>query len=335
MMKAEAASRINKIAGLVTIDVEPDNVWANTHSECLSNVRALPAFQELCQNYGVRPTYLITFSVAQNRESANIIEQLLATGHCEVGAHPHLWETPPFSAKDRTGQAWTGSAYETTLLQDKLATLQSLLKTRFGPATSHRAGRYGLDPRQVAMLSSLGIIADTSVTPGLDWTLTGAPDYSSAPLRPYYLSEHSLLVPGDSALLEVPCTVRPGVKIGGVEKTRIGKALLGRLGWLPRWLRGSPSATPRELIATCVWGKHRVPHLNLMTHSSELSSGTSPYWKTDDDVKRHLGLCAAVFRWWQDQGVVPLTLTEFARAFSSEKPTEPWVKNSSPSCRDT
>lgn len=308
---------MKRVAGLVTIDVEPDNVWTNTHSKSTANVRALPAFQVLCQDHGVKPTYLVTYSVAEQRDSADIITQLLATGQCEVGAHPHLWETPPFLAMDHSGTAWTGSAYAAAPLQEKLANLQDLLTRRFGVATSHRAGRYGLDPRQVPMLTSLGIKADTSVTPGVDWSATGAPDYRSAPLEPYYLASNSLVEPGDSALLEVPCTIKPGLGLGGLEKTRLGKDLLGRLGGLPQWLRGSPAVTAREMNATCAWGANRQSHLNLMTHSSELCVGTSPYWQSSGEVDRHWDLCTAVFRWWEQHGVVPQTLAEFARSFST------------------
>src|SRR5206468_1381057 len=86
--------------GLVTVDVEPDNVWQNPGSASFDNFRALPGFHALCQEYGVRPTYLVTYSAAMDPLAARVVEQLLDSGGCEVGAHPHLWETPPLRPGD-------------------------------------------------------------------------------------------------------------------------------------------------------------------------------------------------------------------------------------------
>lgn len=301
--------------GLVTIDVEPDNVWARAEGTGLENIRQLPRFQALCQEYGVRPTYLVSYSVAANNDSAAVLEQLLAQGDCEIGMHPHLWEIPPFLPMDRQGQAWPGPAYPASALTEKLTRLRDLLVERFGAVSSHRAGRYGLDSRQVALLISLGITADTSVTPGIDWTTTGAPDFRAAPLMPYLLANDNVLHRGDSQLLEVPCTVRPGVTLGGFERTRVGRAVMQRLGRNAQWLRGSPQASSDSLTAVCAWASQRTSVLNLMTHSSELCPGASPYWPTAAAVTRHFALCEDVFRWWREHGVVPLTLKQYRAAW--------------------
>lgn len=301
-----------RCAGLVTIDVEPDNVWADTLSEKLTNIALLPKFHSLCQEFGVRPTYLVSYSVAQDSKAANLMETLLSKGDCEIGAHPHLWETPPILTIDRSGEALTGPRYAVDALREKLGNLHAILTSRFGAPRTHRAGRYGMDIRQTSILSSLGINTDTSVTPGVDWPGTGVPSYVKAPISPYFLSKRDLIKPGDSSVLEVPCTIRPGMNWMGFEKNRLLQRLRNRIGWGPKWLRCSPDVYEQDLLDICSWGLGRVGYLNLMTHSSELSAGTSPYWRTEDDVDRHYALYRSIFKWWELQKIRPQTLSEFA-----------------------
>jgi hypothetical protein len=310
-MDNEAAPKAPPV-GLVTIDVEPDNVWSNTQSQSLENVRFLSRFQCLCREYGIRPTYLVSWSVAADGAAARVVEALLAAGDCEVGIHPHLWETPPIVSQDGEGRAWVGADYALDVLEGKLAGLVTLVKHRFGSPVSHRAGRWGLESRQVAMLGSLGLRVDTSVTPGIDWTSTGAPNYTKAPCRPYRMGCDDLCRPGDSQILQVPCTVKPGQRFFGFEKTRFGSALFRRAGLGQKWLRVAPSLETADLLEACAWASARLPHLNLMSHSSEFMAGGSPYWRTGADVARQFEAYRCIFTWWGKNGVKPQTLAEFA-----------------------
>ena len=310
-MDNETASKARSV-GVATIDVEPDNVWSDTYSKSLENVKFLSQFQRLCREYGIRPTYLVSWSVAADCAAARVVESLLAGGDCEVGIHPHLWETPPIVAQDREGRACVGPDYAPDVLGAKLGSLVTLVKQRFGPPTSHRAGRWGMDTRQVAMLGSLGLRVDTSVTPGIDWTSTGAPDYTTAPCGPYRMGRDEVCRPGVSQILQVPCTVKPGRRFFGLEKTRSGAALLRRAGLGRKWLRVSPSLTTGDLLEACAWASARLPHLNLMSHSSELMAGGSPYWPTEADVARQFEAYRSIFTWWRKNGVEPKTLAEFA-----------------------
>ena len=97
------------------------------------------------------------------------------------------------------------------------------------------------------------------------------------------------------------------------EKITKELTILNRLGIGVKWLRCNPCTTNRSLLSVCRWGARHLPHLNIMTHSSELCPGTSPYWKNDADVDRHFKQYEAVFAWWQIKGIVPATLSEFSR----------------------
>jgi len=299
-------------AGLVTIDVEPDNVWRETHSRSLENLRCLPLFHGLCKEYAVRPTYLVSWSVASDDTCASIIETLLSYGDCEVGIHPHLWETPPIVDQDAVDCAWVGPDYTTEVLEAKLVSLTNLIKQRFGPPASHRAGRWGMDTRQVDILTSLGVRVDSSVTPGINWSVTGAPDYTAAPLRPYLMGTEDVCKLGSSNILQIPCTIKPGLQLWGAEKMRYAAGILRRMGLGYRWLRPSPSTSVNGLLQVCSWAYTRLPQQNLMSHSSEFMVGGSPYWSTSVDLDKQFQMYRRIFEWWQDHGVEPKTLSEFA-----------------------
>ena len=304
--------RNKQLTGLVTIDVEPDNVWANTHSRRYENIKRLPVFHDLCRDYGIRPTYLVSWSIASDSFCAGILERLLRLGDCEIGIHPHLWEIPPIIDNDRTNRASVGSDYSENTLRAKITSLVDLIDRRFCQPSSHRAGRWGIDHRQVHILTDLGIYVDSSVIPGIDWSSTGILDHTHAPMEPYYIAETDMFDKGVSGLLEVPCTIKPGMRLFGLEKNRCIARVITNAGRSSHWLRASPRMTARQLIQTCQWAVQNVGHLNLMSHSSEFMTNGSPYWKTDADIDYHFSLYRELFHWWHQHDVVPQTLSEFA-----------------------
>jgi hypothetical protein len=299
-------------AGLVTIDVEPDNVWDNVYSKTLHNIKNLSKFHELCKEFSVRPTYLVSWSVASNMNSANILERLLCTNDCEIGIHPHLWEIPPFVRQDKMGCACVGLEYPEDILMEKISNLTQLITQRFGKPSSHRSGRWGIDFRQVKMLESLNIHVDSSVIPGINWSSTGILDHTCAPIEPYFIGKTGIFDKGMSGLLEVPCSIKPGLKLYGLEKNRYVSEIIKRSGFGSKWLRASPTLDSQALIEVCEWSSKYSNHLNLMSHSSEFMPNGSPYWKSKEDIHNQFSMYRRVFQWWQKNKVRPLTLSEFA-----------------------
>lgn len=306
------------VIAIVTVDVEPDNVWERTHSKSFKNIIELPRFHRFCREYGIRPTYLVTHSVANNPESCRIIEALLSSGYCEIGAHAHLWETPPHVPMDIYPTAWTGIQYESEVLAQKLNELTTLLVSRFGKMKSYRSGRWGFDGRQLKFLETQGYYADSSITPGVDWSITGAPDYRYSPLLPYHADPDNINRRGLSKIWEIPCTIKPGLRLGGLERTPLARKVLNKIHLGPTWLRCSNNISSNTLCNICKWAVERLPHVNLMTHSSELCPGTSPYWHSFKDIEQQYNLFRAVFSWWLKHNVRPLTLSDFAILLDSE-----------------
>ena len=92
----------NRPALLVAIDTEGDNQWsadARRHQR-FENIYALERLHDLFAKHRVRPTYVVTYPVARDPRSGDVLRRLLARGDCEIGAHHHAWETPPCSAED-------------------------------------------------------------------------------------------------------------------------------------------------------------------------------------------------------------------------------------------
>ena len=82
---------------LVGIDTEGDNQWSAEArmNQRFENIYALPRLHALFARHGVRPTYVITYPVAKDPQSAGVLRALRDGGDCEIGGHHHAWETPP------------------------------------------------------------------------------------------------------------------------------------------------------------------------------------------------------------------------------------------------
>ena len=299
--------------GMVTIDVEPDSVWDDTQSNSLLNIENLKRFHKLCMRLDIKPTYLATYSVVTDKYSCNILESFLVEGNCEIGVHPHYWETPPVTIDDQGHEAWVSSHYSDEILEEKLVNLIEVIKSRLVTPVSHRSGRWGMESRQVSLLSKNGIEIDTSVTPGINWSITGAYDYSNFLTTPYYLDSSDFMLPGSSSVLEIPCSIKPGIKLLGYEKQRYLNAILRRLNMDSQWLRPSPEKSPKDLIEISEYCIENHSFLNLMTHSSEFRPGCNPFWENEESIERLFRQLEVTFNFWNSLGVKSMTLKEFKK----------------------
>lgn len=297
---------------LITIDVEPDNVWEDTNSKSIENIKHLPIFQNICDEFGMRPTYLVTWSVLTNVDSMRILDCLFRNDNCEIGIHPHLWEIPPIINIDNIGKATIGIDYDKDILFEKISNLIDMVRSRYGHPVSHRAGRWGIEGRQVKILTDLGVLVDTSIVPGVDWSSTGIISHVGAPLGSYYIDHENIMKEGSSNLLEVPCTIKPALDLWGIEKNIIINKILKKTGNGISWLRAMPNSSIRKMIGVCGWGLDNNGYINIMTHSSEFIENGSPYWRSDEDVKRHLTVYCEIFDWCVKKNVQSMTLKEFA-----------------------
>ena len=313
---------------LVGIDTEGDNQWDPQAREAqrFENVYALPQLHTRFERHGVRPTYVVTYPVARDAKSAEMLRFLLLRGTCEIGAHHHAWETPPCEPEDVRRHPYA-SSLPLARFEAQLASLTDAITEAAGqrPVT-YRSGRFGFSPDHVAALEREGYLVESSVAPLFYEAHKGGADFVEAPLRPYFLAYDSAVVPGTSTVLEVPCSAA------------LDRSVPRRLAWLyarapwpyqtkrvlrklgiarVQWIRPSYSSLD-DMKALATRLAHRgEPVLNMLFHSSEAIVGGSPYNRTQgeldaffdrlerffDYARRELGARPATYREFRDRYV--------------------------------
>ena len=192
----------------ITIDTEEDN-WGeyDRSSYSVANIARIPRLQDVFIRRGVRPTYLISYPVAMDPAAIDVLGSYRKNGLCEIGSHPHPWNTPPLD-EPRTAFNSYISNLSPALQYQKIRTLHEAITRNFGAApTSYRSGRWGFNEDVARNLIRLGYSVDTSISPATDWSEYEGIDYSGSSLEPFvYRMEDSAAERGGS-LLEVPATI--------------------------------------------------------------------------------------------------------------------------------
>ena len=321
-----------KPAFLITIDTEGDHLWSSPREITTRNALFLGRFQQLCERYELKPTYLVDYEMAESPDFQQLGRDILRRGTGEIGGHLHAWNNPPLVAltpDDGQRQPYL-CEYPPAVMKAKIHALTSRLEEVFQtPLVSHRAGRWALDGLYARLLDERGYRVDCSVLPGERWTVaTTDPsrpvtlDFRGFPDQPYFLDFDNLRVPGTSHLLELPMTVRP--RRPTLERLREawepnGAVRRGLDRILPRrldWLRPNGRNLNRLLGLLNTVRAERHPYAQFMLHSSEFMPGGSPTFRTPAHIERlHANLetlFAAARRHFRG-----MTLQEFYDAFAN------------------
>jgi len=310
-------------AVLMGVDTEADDQWsrAGRDRQEVKNAERLPALQALCDEYGVRPTYLVTHEMASRPESAPILQGLARTGRCEIGAHLHPWSSPPFRPEDLAAHTYPHNLPK-ELLERQLRELTDTIEHGLGVRpTTYRAGRNGFDGGTLPILERLGYTVDTSVDPLFNERRKGGMVFAGAPVTPYHPSYEDVRRPGTSTILEVPITAATDPPLPkALERAYASlpaipyRGALRRLGIRPVWLR--PSYTSRERMIAFASRLHAggAPCFNIIFHSSELLPGGSPYTPDAASVERFFADLRALLEHLTGRlGAVGRTYADFAR----------------------
>jgi hypothetical protein len=284
---------------LVGIDTESDNQWSEAAraTPTFENLYALPGLHDLFLRHGVRPTYLITWPVARDPRSADVLRGLRESGTCEVGAHHHVWETPPCSPDDVRRHAYA-STLPLGRFDAQVVSLTEAIEAAVGERpVSYRSGRFGFAAAHVESLERAGYLVESSVAPLFCESHKGGPDFADAPLRPYFLAYDRATRPGTSQLLEVPVSCglsrrwSTGLQRAWARAPRpyTTKRYLRKLGIVgPLWLRPSYSSLDDMTRLARRLVEAGEPLLNVIFHSSEIVAGASPYNRTQAEVEAFL-----------------------------------------------
>ncbi len=312
---------------LVGIDTEGDNQWdaAARANQTFQNIYALPALHERFAGRAVRPTYLVTHPVVSDGRSAAVLRSLREQGACEIGAHHHAWETPPFEPEDVRRHTYALSL-PPERFANQLSALTDAIEAAVGTRpTSYRSGRFGLSPAHVSVLEHAGYLVESSVVPLFYEAHKGGPEFVGAPLEPYFLSYDDTCRPGSSRLLELPVSAALNRRYPAWLQHRYARApwpyttkrILRRLG-LARmaWLRPSYSSLDEMKRLATRLAADGVPLLNLLFHSSEAIVGGSPYNRTEGELEAFLDRLDRFTGFAMSElGAEPVTFSEFRARF--------------------
>ncbi len=284
-MKTIDLSLLERPTLCVVIDTEEEFDWNSPFSRDSISVKNI-AHQEKAQSifarYNIKPTYVIDYPVASQREGFQPLKDFYEDKQCDIGAHLHPWVNPPYNEIVNNRNSFPGNLpYEQEY--EKLKILTQTIADNFGfNPTIYKAGRYGIGLNTTDILTELGYLIDCSVVPHTNFNAIEGPDFSGLPLDPYWFAERKLL--------EVPLSVNyEGLlsRSGSTLYNAITQPLLlklkvpgifSRLGLFER-IRLSPEGHSFDELRRLTLGMIKQGHCSfcLTYHSSTLMQGGSPY----------------------------------------------------------
>lgn len=288
---------------VITIDTEEDN-WGeyDLSSYSLQNIERIGRLQDLFDRFGVTPTYLVTYPVAIDKGATALLRKIMEEGRCEIGAHCHPWNTPPFEETRNVRNSMLCNL-PAPLQRRKIMALHEAIKTGFGiEPTSFRAGRWGLGEDTPDILHHLGYRVDSSIIAFQNWEVYGGPDYSGAtPDLFCWANKVDTEAATMNRLLEFPATAgyaqgnssfcnRLWLLSGWRLARRLhARGILDRLGLLNKiWLSPETSSSAQMITLTNAMKREGYGIINMFFHSTALMAGLSSFVQTKEDEEHFL-----------------------------------------------
>lgn len=278
----------------VVVDTEEEFDWGapfSRESTSVEAIRRLPDLQRLLDRFGLAPTYVIDFPVATSATSVPVIRELLASGHCAIGAHLHPWVTPPFVEEVNRPNSFASNLGE-PVEEAKLRTLSIAIEDHVGIRPRiYKAGRYGFGSTTVRVLERLAYDIDVSVNPSMDFSHERGPNFEAFDAQPFLFGTMR-------RLLEVPCTTgfagflrRRGAPLHRAAERPAWRTvrltgILSRTGALNRIPLSPETSTLAEMQAlTRALIADGVRTFALTLHSPSVEPGHTPYVRTAADLR--------------------------------------------------
>lgn len=319
-------SGVDGVRVLVSIDTEEDNwgMWGKDGAT-VDNIQHLVELQEYFDKWGARPTYLVNRPPLMDSESVAVLAEIAQHEGVEIGVHCHPWNTPPH----------TGAGFENSMMcnlpvevnRAKIKEVLTRIISELGvDPVSFRAGRWGFGPTVSRALAEEGIFIDCSVTPFLDWTSEGGPDYSQAELNPYRFSpDEPLAIDTAGEMIELPTTVgflhgnhhRLSILRHRLERSPAARLKLVGLVDLSglmtrRWLSPEQSTLDEMISLTKAVVGSGSTVLQMTLHSCSLLAGATPFVHDEDDRRAFLRRIDDYLRFCSESGYEFATITETA-----------------------
>lgn len=310
----------------ITIDTEEDQ-WSNYKKggHSLKNIEQIPELQLLFDEFNIKPTYLISYPVATDRRSKEILLKIKNDNKAEIGAHCHPWNTPPFKEELSARNSMLFNL-DAELQRDKLITLTETIKKEYNiTPRSFRTGRWGYGPVIAKTLIELDYYVESSITPYMDWSKFYGPNYKSPPVNPYFFDELDILKENESGkLLEVPVTIgyshknfRPQhIIYEFFSKNKFSKKVLlgvaSKLRLLRKiWLSPEISDARDMINLTNIYAKLGIGSINIMFHSNSLLPGLTPFVRDEHDKFFFIEQLRVLFQYLKLNNYQSKTLSEY------------------------
>jgi hypothetical protein len=313
---------------VVTIDVEEEGLFSGAYdvrNVPVENVPHLTRLDPIFQEWGIRPTLLVTYRVAEHKPHQEPLLSLRDKWRGEIGAHLHHWNTPPLESLPHP-QPVPSELMPVELLEAKTANLLEELGKMSVKPVSFRMGRFNLGRKMLSILEKSDFEVDSSICPMHRYY--GGPDHLYAKTDPYFPDPADPCIPGNSSILEAPLTVLSLTpNLGRVLRrwAELSEALAKGISWFSMNL-GSLPVQPawtglRRLKAAVRLHRNRGGKvLTIFFHSSELLAGSSPVHRTQEDVDCFLNKLQSFFGWLHTSAKVDsVTLSELARVYRGEE----------------
>jgi hypothetical protein len=310
---------------VITIDTEEDNWGSFSPTEyTLKNIGRIPALQDLFDEFRIKPTYLLTYPVATDQKATAMLKQIVLDDRCEIGAHCHPWNTPPFVEETNEKNSMLYNLPEELQYEKLLALYQTIQRNFDVTPVSFRSGRWGYGASVAKNLSRLGNIIDTSILPYEDWSNHYGPDFSTISSRPFRFSADDIFREWkEGPMMEIPATVDYlqenfglsnkvllMLKQKHLKKLRL-VGLFSRLQMLNKvWLSPEVSDSKDMIQLTRCMMRKKCKVINMFFHSSTLHEGMTPYVRTKSDEQRFLGTIKEFLAFIKSEGIESLKLKD-------------------------
>jgi hypothetical protein len=281
---------------VVVVDTEAEFDWGlpPRRTRGVSSVKRQAQVQRIFERYAVRPTFVLDYPVSSTPEGFQPLRDLYQSGACEIGAHLHPWDNPPFVEQKTDKNSYPGNL-PSELEREKLIELTRSIQENVGVRPRiYKAGRSGVGGATASILAELSYEVDVSVLPGTDLNHRLGPDFSNCPACPYWFGD-------DLQLLEIPLSIgytgllaltgRLAYELTMNERLKAlhVPAILARFGLIERITltpEGISFEEQRRLTRALLRKGHRI--FSYSYHSSSLLPGTTPYVRNETDLQAFL-----------------------------------------------
>lgn len=300
---------------LISIDTEEEFDWDGPFKRTghtTVSVGKLQRFQTFVEKYAIKPTYFVDYSIIEDDAAAAFLKSITDKNSAVVGVHLHPWINPPFEEEINTYNSYAGNLPK-ELEEAKIVALSSAIASKIGKQPIiYRAGRYGVGPNSIEILTKHGFLIDSSVRSRFDYRDQSGPDFSHIGSEPFWLDR-------EQGLLELPLTtVFSGLFRKQVDllspvfnRSKVACALLSKskmLERIPLTPEGVSAREAKEAIDIALDDNLKL--LVFSFHSPSLSAGHTPYVQTSEDLD-------LFYDWWREvidhlleRGASPISVDE-------------------------